>query len=70
MKPGGEIVIGNFNDEHNPSRFFMELFGEWHLHHRSEQVLFKLALEAGYTPDNIHIGKEPEEINLFLHIRL
>jgi len=69
VNPGGEIVIGNFNDEHNPSRVFMELFGEWHLNHRSEHDLIGLALEAGYLNEQISVGREPENINLFLHIR-
>jgi len=66
--PGGEIVIGNFNDEHNPSRKFMEIFGDWHLNHRSEQDLKFLAQQAGFCPSQITVGREEENINLFLHI--
>ena len=69
VNPGGEIVIGNFNDEHNPSRLFMELFGEWHLNHRSEEELIRLAVKAGYSPAQISVGREGENINLFLHIK-
>jgi extracellular factor (EF) 3-hydroxypalmitic acid methyl ester biosynthesis protein len=68
VNPGGEIVIGNFNDEHNPSRLFMEMFGEWHLKHRAEDELISLAMAAGYLRENISVGREPENINLFLHI--
>ncbi|RZM30584.1 MAG: class I SAM-dependent methyltransferase [Pedobacter sp.] len=69
VNPGGEIVIGNFNDEHNPSRLFMELFGQWHLNHRSEQELIRLAGLAGYSQAGVCVGREPENINLFLHLR-
>lgn len=69
VNPGGEIVIGNFNDEHNPSRLFMELFGQWHLNHRSEQELIRLAVLAGYPQVCISVGREPENINLFLHLK-
>lgn len=70
LKPGGEIVIGNFNEAHNPSRDFMEIFGDWHLNHRSEEQLISLALEAGYSREQLYVGREPEQVNLFLHIRM
>jgi len=31
----GSLVIGNFNEDHNPSRTYMELFGDWYLNHRT-----------------------------------
>jgi len=67
VKPGGELVIGNFADG-NPSKPYMEVVS-WHLHHRSAVKLRKLALEARVNPDNITFGIEPEGVNLFLHIR-
>ncbi len=48
LKPGGEIVVGNFNDNHNPSRNYMEILGEWYLEHRSENTLKQLALKARF----------------------
>ena len=69
LKPDGEIIIGNFNEDHNPSRLFMEMFGEWHLNHRSEEHLIELATQAGFQKENIWVGHEEENINLFLHIR-
>ncbi|WP_129714782.1 class I SAM-dependent methyltransferase [Pedobacter sp. SYP-B3415] len=69
LEPGGEIIIGNFNSAFNPSRLFMEVFGDWHLNHRTAEELISLAEQAGYARENIHIGREPENINLFLHIR-
>jgi extracellular factor (EF) 3-hydroxypalmitic acid methyl ester biosynthesis protein len=68
VKPGGEMIIGNFSTD-NPSRNMMEFFGDWYLHHRSEEELLHLALQAGIDKKNIHIGKEAEGVNLFLHIK-
>lgn len=70
IKPGGEIIIGNFNDVHNPTRDFMEVFGDWHLIHRSEHHLRSLALEMGYREDQISVGREQENVNLFLHVKV
>lgn len=65
----GEIVVGNFNEDHNPTRCVMEVLGDWHLHHRSEDGLIQLALKAGFKREQISIGREPQNINLFLHIQ-
>jgi extracellular factor (EF) 3-hydroxypalmitic acid methyl ester biosynthesis protein len=64
----GEIIIGNFSNE-NPSRIYMEMVGDWILNHRSAQHLTELAIAAGAHPHQITVGKEPEGINLFLHIK-
>lgn len=66
--PGGEVIVGNFSTT-NPSRPFMEIFGDWHLIHRSPDHLYRLALEAGAEVGNIFIDKEPEGVNLFLRIQ-
>jgi extracellular factor (EF) 3-hydroxypalmitic acid methyl ester biosynthesis protein len=69
VKPGGEIIIGNFNERHNPSRDYMEIFGEWFLHHRTEEELVTLAMKAGFNFTQVNIGREPENVNLFMHIK-
>ncbi len=66
----GEIVIGNFNESHNPSREYMELFGNWYLQHRSANQLKALAIEAGFNDNQLTVGAEAENVNLFLHIRM
>ncbi|KQS30825.1 class I SAM-dependent methyltransferase [Dyadobacter sp. Leaf189] len=68
LKPGGEILIGNFS-ENNPSRGYMEIFGEWFLIHRSPEELIRLSMEAGVNRANITVEQEPLGINLFLKIR-
>lgn len=69
LKPNGKIIVGNFSC-YNPSRSYMEVFGEWHLQHRSENQLIDLALKAGYEMNQIHIGRESLGVNLFLHLSL
>lgn len=68
LKPGGEIILGNFS-EHNPSRGYMEIFGEWFLIHRSSEHLMQLAMEAGASRCGTSVDYEPLGINLFLKIR-
>jgi extracellular factor (EF) 3-hydroxypalmitic acid methyl ester biosynthesis protein len=67
LKPGGEIVIGNFSKD-NSSRAYMEMFGEWMLIHRSPEELIRLAILAGANPETIQVEQEPLGVNLFLRI--
>lgn len=67
VKPGGQMIIGNFNIE-NPSRRIMEILGDWFLNHRSEEELMRFALQAGIPKSNIEIIREPLGINLFLKV--
>jgi len=67
LAPGGELVAGNFS-EANPNRNYMEILGEWRLHHRPAETLRRIAQNAGAHPEAITIGAEPEGVNLFLHI--
>lgn len=68
LKDSGLLVVGNFSDE-NPTRSYMELITDWHLEHRSPQKLTELALLAGAEESKISVNKEPEGVNLFLHVR-
>ena len=63
---GGELVIGNFAST-NPSRAYME-FGGWVLHHRTPEDLIAIAKDCGVAENNIRVGSESENVNLFLHI--
>ncbi|MCG6189765.1 class I SAM-dependent methyltransferase [Maribellus maritimus] len=67
---GGEIAVGNFNANHNPSRNYMEIFGEWFLHHRAEFDLINLGIQAGLKNEQMGISREAENVNLFLHINM
>jgi hypothetical protein len=65
---GRELVIGNFSTL-NPTRAYMEVFGDWKLQHRSMESLHSLAIAIGADPLGIRVGHESEGVNLFLHIR-
>jgi SAM-dependent methyltransferase len=62
----GELVIGNFAPRGRHP--YMD-FGGWSLHYRSAQQLVSLAQDCGVVANAIHIGSEPEAVNLFLHIK-
>lgn len=66
-KHGGEVVVGNFSDN-NPTKPYMEVMA-WHLHHRSQEELVELAVASGVQREHVWIGREPEGVNLFLHIQ-
>lgn len=68
-KLGAQLIIGNFS-ENNPTRPYMELIGDWYLHHRTPAKLFELAVKAGADPSKIYIDIEEEGVNLFLHIKI
>lgn len=68
QKKGGEIVIGNYNEAHNPSRGYMEILGDWHLIHRTEAQLLQLASDAGFKQQEIHVSRMPDNVILYLHI--
>lgn len=63
-----EIIIGNFTPN-NPSRNFMEIILDWHLYHRDEEHLIKLAIQAGCRKEQLFVGREEVGVNLFLHIK-
>ena len=70
VKPGGEIVIGNFADT-NPTLGYMEVFLGWYLHHRSKSHLKELATNAcGTSIKRLTVEQEPEGVNLFIRIQL
>lgn len=66
LKEGGEIVLGNFS-QNNSTRDYME-FGNWFLHHRSEDELIQIAVDCGVPVNNIDVRSEPLGVNFFLHI--
>ena len=70
LKPGGEIIIGNFNKDYNPSKDFMEIFGEWFLNHRTEEQLIAMGIEAGFTKDQVKVNRTEDGVILYLHLQL
>ena len=68
LREDGELIVGNFHPD-NPSRDYMELIGDWHLNYRSEHDLINIARQAGFGLNDIRIGAERENVNLFLHLK-
>jgi SAM-dependent methyltransferase len=68
LRDDGELVVGNFSPR-NPSRNYMEVVTDWHLHYRTKQKLVDLALQCGVDEKDVRVGCEPEGINYFLHIK-
>ena len=67
VKPGGELVVGNFCST-NPDINYMVLL-DWVLYHRNEDDLIRLVMECNVLRDNIIVEKEEEGVNLFIRIR-
>jgi SAM-dependent methyltransferase len=57
LRPGGEMLVGNFAAD-NPSRTFMEWFGDWPLIHRSEDEFLALFEEAGFAAPELGVERE------------
>ena len=68
LAPGGSLVIGNFGPG-NTSRAYMELVGDWHLHHRSRSALIAIGESCGVETSKIQVDEEAEGVNLFLRLR-
>lgn len=68
LKEEAELIVGNFNPN-NPTKNYMEIVGDWYLNYRSECDLIKLALDSGFSMNDIRVGAEEERINCFLHIK-
>ncbi|MDD9302123.1 MAG: hypothetical protein HUK40_07165 [Desulfobacter sp.] len=68
MDDEAELVVGNFSTE-NPTLAYMEVMGDWRLKHRTPDDLVSLAKACGFKDSDIRVGREPEGVNLFLHIK-
>lgn len=68
LKPGGVLALGNINTT-NPHRIAMEVFGQWYLHHRSENDLKMLISESDIPSNCVSFNTEPTTVNIFAHVR-
>lgn len=64
----GELLIFNFN-ANNPSRAYMEWFGNWYLIYRSAESLAQLAKETHLPGAEIAVDSEQAGVNLFLQCK-
>lgn len=68
LAPRGILAVGNVA-AHNPSRWAMEYFSDWFLHHRTPAELQKIAESLTIPPSSVEIDAEPLGLNFFLLIR-
>ncbi len=68
LMPGGEMIIGNFHVS-NPSKHFMEYWGDWHLIHRTEEEFKNLLSESESSAADISIIFEESGSQMFLEIK-
>jgi len=68
VKPGGLLALGNINTT-NPHKTEMEILGQWYLHHRSEEQLRNLVIDAGVDEELVSVHCEPTTVNIFAHAR-
>ncbi len=67
LAPGGRLIVFQFAP-HNPSRAYMEWFGNWYLIYR-DIAAFRALIEQANLPDsNIEFGAEPLGIDLYVQI--
>ena len=66
LKPGGEMVIGNFHVS-NSSRYYMEYWYDWVLYHRTEEEFMDLAKDISQA--EVSLFFENTESQMFLHIK-
>jgi extracellular factor (EF) 3-hydroxypalmitic acid methyl ester biosynthesis protein len=64
--PGGELVIGNFHVS-NPSKYFMEYWGDWYLMHRTEEEFKDLLKDLNSAA--VSIIFEDTRSQMFLHAK-
>ena len=66
VKVGGQMVLGNISTS-NEDKTAMEVFGQWILHHRSEQDLTNLVNLSGIHYTYTNVLSEPTGVNIFTH---
>ncbi len=66
LKPGGEIIIGNFHVS-NPSRVFMEYWLDWVLYYRSESDFLELLDPEWKIEKSVYF--EDTKVQMFLQIK-
>ena len=65
LEPGGRIVVGNYHAS-NPSRVYMEYWGDWRLIYRTEQAMFEMAAELPGAQAALEI--DPSGCQMFLKV--
>jgi hypothetical protein len=66
LKPGGELVVGNFHTS-NPSRYYMNYWFDWVLNLRTEKEFLSLSTDTSST--NRSIIFEDTGSQMFLRLK-
>jgi len=66
LKPGGELVVGNFHVT-NPSKYYMQYWGDWYLLHRTEEE-FKSLFQKN-SGSKVSVLYDNTGSQMFLHIK-
>jgi extracellular factor (EF) 3-hydroxypalmitic acid methyl ester biosynthesis protein len=65
LKPGGDLIVGNFHVD-NPSKYYMQYWGDWYLLHRTEAELRNLFRNDSKA--KVAILYDETKSQMFLHI--
>jgi extracellular factor (EF) 3-hydroxypalmitic acid methyl ester biosynthesis protein len=66
LKPGGELIIGNFHVS-NPSKYYMEYWVDWVLFHRTEEEFISMLDDI--SPAKTSMLYDDTRSQMFLHIK-
>lgn len=65
LNTNGRLLVFNFA-QRNPSRAYMEWFGNWYLEYRTIDLMQQLAVDAGVPGEQFEVKVEAENVNLYL----
>ncbi|WP_086932260.1 methyltransferase domain-containing protein [Agarilytica rhodophyticola] len=65
LKPGGEIVIGNFHTSCD-SRIFLDHLLKWKLIYRTEEDMRRLFSQSAFADSKVTVDFEPEGVNMLV----
>jgi hypothetical protein len=65
LRSGGSLLVFNFSPL-NPSRAYMEWFGNWYLEYRTPEAMRQLGHDAGWSDHEFAVQVEQENVNLFI----
>jgi extracellular factor (EF) 3-hydroxypalmitic acid methyl ester biosynthesis protein len=65
LEPGGVLLVGNFHPS-NPSRVYMEYWGDWKLLYRNEESMLELAQDLPGA--SASIGFDETRCQMFLRV--
>lgn len=69
LAPGGRLIVFQFAP-HNPTRAYMEWFGDWYLTYRDNAALRRVVEAAGIPGVEIEFGAEELGVDLYVQITL